>query len=264
MELNDKNVVVTGAGSGIGRALAARFAAKGARVVVADLHDGPTVAVAEAIGATAVPTDVGSEAAIVALIERAREANGPIDLFFSNAGIPGPGGGPEAPDDEWQLTWQINVMSHIWAARHLVPAMVERGEGYIASTASAAGLLTQISAAAYSVTKHAAVAFAEWLAIAYGDAGITVSVLCPQGVRTPMLDHALSEDPVGSAPLLAGGLLEPDDVADAVVAGLRDERFLILPHPQVADHLALKATQPDRWIGGMRKLLRNAKGDEDR
>jgi NAD(P)-dependent dehydrogenase (short-subunit alcohol dehydrogenase family) len=258
VELADKHVVVTGAGSGIGRALARRFAADGARVVVADLHADSTAAIATEIGALAVPTDVGHEAEIRALIDRARDEYGPIDLFFSNAGIPGPGGGPEADDSQWLQTWEINVMSHVWAARALLPEMVARGEGYIASTASAAGLLTQVSAAAYSVTKHAAVAFAEWLAIVYGDQGIKVSVLCPQGVRTPMLDHALADDPVGSAPLVAGGLIEPEEVAEAVVAGLRAESFLILPHPVVADHLALKATQPERWLRGMRRLLRDA------
>jgi NAD(P)-dependent dehydrogenase (short-subunit alcohol dehydrogenase family) len=258
MELAEKHVVVTGAGSGIGRALARRFAAEGARLVVADLHAESTEAVAAETGALGVPTDVGQAAPIAALVEQARAEHGPIDLFFSNAGIPGPGGGPEAPDDEWLKTWEINVMAHVWAARAVLPAMVERGEGYIASTASAAGLLTQVSAAAYSVTKHAAVAFAEWLAVVYGDKGIKVSVLCPQGVRTPMLDHALAEDPIGSAPLLAGGLIDPEDVAESVVAGLRAESFLILPHPEVADYLALKATQPERWLRGMRRMIRAA------
>ncbi len=140
------------------------------------------------IGALAITTDVSREAEIIALVQAAREANGPIDLFFSNAGVPGPGGGPEAPDDELQATWEINVMAHVWAARALLPEMVARGEGYLLSTASAAGLLTQVSALAYSITKHAAVALAEWLAITYSDAGIKVSCLCPQAVRTPMLD----------------------------------------------------------------------------
>ena len=189
---------------------------------------------------------------------RAREAGGPIDLFFSNAGVPGPGGGPEASDEEWQRTWEINTMAHVWAARAVLPEMVQRGEGYLLSTASAAGLLTQVGALAYSVTKHAAVAVAEWLAITYGDAGVRVSCLCPQGVRTPMLELAL-EDPIGAAPLLAEGLLEPEDVAEAVIEGIREERFLILPHPQVADHMALKATQPERWLRGMRRLVRQAR-----
>jgi NAD(P)-dependent dehydrogenase (short-subunit alcohol dehydrogenase family) len=258
VELNDRNVVVTGAASGIGRALATRFVREGAAaVVVADRDADALSAVAEELGATAIPTDVSREAEIRALVAQARERHGAIDLFCSNAGIAGPGGGPEAPDEEWQRIWEINVMAHVWAARALLPEMLARGEGYLLSTASAAGLLTQISALPYSVTKHAAVAVAEWLAINYGDAGIKVSCLCPQGVRTPMLDLAM-EDPVGAAPLLAGGLLEPDEVAEAVVQGIREERFLILPHPVVADHLAFKGSQPERWLRGMRKLLRQA------
>ena len=258
MELSGKHAVVTGAGSGIGAACARRFAAEGARVVVADVARERAEAVAQEIGALAIATDVGREAEIIALVEAAREANGPIDLFFSNAGVPGPGGGPEAPDDELQATWEINVMAHLWAARTVLPEMVARGEGYLLSTASAAGLLTQVSALSYSITKHAAVALAEWLAITYGDAGIKVSCLCPQAVRTPMLDVAL-EDPIGAGPLLAGGLLEPDDVAAAVVEGLRAEHFLILPHEAVAQYMALKGAQPERWLNGMRRLVRDAR-----
>jgi NAD(P)-dependent dehydrogenase (short-subunit alcohol dehydrogenase family) len=261
VELADRNIVITGAGSGIGRALALRMAAeRPRRIVVADLNVAGAEAVATEIGSTAVAVgvDVSREREIVALVARAREAGGPIDVFFSNAGVPGPGGGPEACDDEWQRTWEINTMAHIWAARAVIPEMVERGEGYLLSTASAAGLLTQVGALAYSVTKHAAVAVAEWLAITYGDAGVRVSCLCPQGVRTPMLDLAL-EDPIGAAPLLAEGLLEPEDVAEAVIAGIREERFLILPHPQVADYLALKATQNERWLNGMRRLVRQVR-----
>jgi NAD(P)-dependent dehydrogenase (short-subunit alcohol dehydrogenase family) len=258
MELTGKHVVVTGAGSGIGRACARRFASEGARVVVADLNLEPVEAVAQEIGGLAVQTDVGRESAIKDLIARARDSGGPIDLFFSNAGVPGPPGGPEAPDDELQATWEVNVMAHIWAARELVPEMVERGDGYLLSTASAAGLLTQVSALAYSITKHAAVALAEWLSITYADAGIKVSCLCPQAVRTPMLELAL-EDPIGAAPLLAGGLIEPDEVAAAVVEGVRDERFLILPHADVAGYLALKGAEPERWLRGMRRLVREAR-----
>lgn len=200
MELAGKHVVVTGAASGIGRSCAARFVAEGARrVVVADSDHERARAVATEIGAVAAAVDVSHESEIRALIDDAREAGGAIDLFFSNAGVPGPPGGPEAPDDELQRTYEVNVMAHIWAARALLPEMVSRGDGYLLSTASAAGLLTQVSALAYSFTKHAAVAVAEWLAITYGDAGIKVSCLCPQGVRTPMLALAL-EDPVGAAP----------------------------------------------------------------
>jgi NAD(P)-dependent dehydrogenase (short-subunit alcohol dehydrogenase family) len=260
MELADRNVVITGAGSGIGRALAHRFAGERPRgLVIADLDLASAEATAGEVGGVAVQVDVGRQTEIAALIDQARQIGGPIDLFCSNAGIPGPGGGPDAPDAEWQRTWEINVMAHVWAARELVPEMVQRGDGYLLSTASAAGLLTQVGAMAYSVTKHAAVAVAEWLAITYGDAGVKVSCLCPQGVRTPMLDLAL-EDPIGAAPLLAEGLLEPEEVADAVLEGIREERFLILPHAKVSEHMALKASQPDRWIRGMRRLVRQARG----
>lgn len=263
MELNGAHTVITGAGSGIGRACAIRFASEGARVVVADLDLAAAQRVADEIGsALAVPVDVSSEAAIGQLVSRAREVGGPIDLFFSNAGVPGPSGGPEAPDGELQSTWEINVMAHVWAARWLLPEMRERGRGYLLSTASAAGLLTQISALGYSMTKHAAVAVAEWLAITYADEGITVSCLCPQAVRTPMLELAL-EDPVGAAPLLSGGLLEPEDVAGVVVEAIADERFLILPHADVAKHLALKGAQPERWLSGMRRLVREGRAAAD-
>jgi NAD(P)-dependent dehydrogenase (short-subunit alcohol dehydrogenase family) len=257
VELAGKHVVVTGAGSGIGRACATRFAAEGARVVVSDVDRERADTVARAIGATSIPADVSRESEICSLVDQAETA-GPIDLFFSNAGVPGPPGGPEAPDAALQLTWEVNVMAHVWVARRLLPGWVQRGDGYLLSTASAAGLLTQVSALGYSITKHAAVALAEWLSIIYGDAGIKVSCLCPQAVRTPMLELAL-EDPIGAAPLLAGGLLEPDDVAAAVVAGIRDERFLILPHEDVAKHLALKGAQPERWLRGMRRLVRQAR-----
>jgi NAD(P)-dependent dehydrogenase (short-subunit alcohol dehydrogenase family) len=258
MELTDRHVVITGAASGIGAACAARFAGEGARVVVCDLDGDRAAEVAARIGGSAITADVGQEASVRTLIERAQAEGGPIDLFFSNAGIAGPAGGPEADDAELERAWRINVMAHVWAARVLVPAWVQRGEGYLLSTASAAGLLTQVSALGYSMTKHAAVAVAEWLAITYGDAGIRVSCLCPQAVRTPMLDLAL-EDPVGAAPLLAGGLLEPDDVAAAVVEGIREERLLILPHAKVAEHMALKGADPERWVRGMRRLVREAR-----
>ncbi len=259
MELAGKHVVITGAGSGIGRACATRFAAEGARVVVSDLDGERAETVAREIGATALAADVSRQSEIQSLIDRAAGA-GEIDLFFSNAGVPGPAGGPEAPDAALQLTWEVNVMAHLWAARALLPSWTARGHGYLVSTASAAGLLTQVSALGYSITKHAAVALAEWLSITYADAGIKVSCLCPQAVRTPMLDVAL-EDPIGAAPLLAGGLLDPAEVAEAVVAGIRDERFLILPHEDVARHMALKGAEPERWLNGMRRLVRQARAE---
>ncbi|MDQ6821901.1 MAG: SDR family oxidoreductase [Actinomycetota bacterium] len=263
MELAGANVVITGAASGIGRALAIRAAAERPRaLVLADQNGEALERVADELGALAVATDVAREADIVALVERASEQAGPVDLFCSNAGIPGPGGGPECSDAEWQRIWEINVMAHVWAARALLPEMVARGDGYLLSTASAAGLLTQVSALPYTVTKHAAVAVAEWLAVNYADAGIKVSCVCPLGVRTPMLQVAL-EDPVGAATLLADELLEPEDVAEAVISGIREERFLILPHAAVAKHIALKGAEPERWLAGMRRLVRRARAPQE-
>jgi len=251
--------VITGAGQGIGRALAKRMASQGARaVVVADIDLDSAEEVAEQIGGVAVETDVARESEIQALVSQAQEANGPIDLFCSNAGVAGPRGGPLALDEEWQHTWEVNAMAHVWAARALLPEMLVRRDGYLLITASAAGLLTQVSALGYSATQHAAVAIAEWLAINYGGAGLKVSCLCPQGVRTQMLDAAL-EDPIGAAPLLAGGLLDPADVAESVIAGIHDERFLILPHQAVAMQVALKGTEPERWLNGMRSLVGDAR-----
>ena len=259
MELAGRHVVITGAASGIGRACAERFAAEGARLVLADLDEAGVDEVAQGLGAVGMRADVGRERDIRALIDAAQDHHGPIDLFYSNAGVGGPPGGPEAPDDGLLLTWEVNVMAHVWAARALLPEMVARGHGYLLSTASAAGLLTQLSALGYTVTKHAAVALAEWLAITYADAGITVSCVCPQGVRTPLLQMAAAQDPIGVAPLLAQGVIEPEAVAEAVLAGIRDERFLILPHEEVAAHMAVKGAQPERWLNGMRRLLRQAR-----
>jgi NAD(P)-dependent dehydrogenase (short-subunit alcohol dehydrogenase family) len=259
VEIADRNVVITGAGSGIGRALAERMAAERPRtLVLADLDLGAAESAARATGGIAVRTDVGRADEIQALVSSAREAGGEIDLFCSNAGVPGPAGGPEGSDAEFELAWRVNVMAHVWAARALLPEMIRRGEGYLLSTASAAGLLTQVSALGYSMTKHAAVAVAEWLSITYADAGIKVSCLCPQAVRTPMLELAL-EDAVGAAALLSDEVLEPADVAEAVIAGVRDERFLILPHESVARHMALKGAEPERWLRGMRRLVRGAR-----
>jgi NAD(P)-dependent dehydrogenase (short-subunit alcohol dehydrogenase family) len=227
-------------------------------VVVADRALEPARAVAREFGGLAVQIEAGREDSLRDLVAKATEANGPVDLFVSNAGVHGGMGGPEIADDVWDETWRVNVMAHVWAARALLPGMLERGEGYLLNTASAAGLLTQMSSLPYTTTKHAAVALAEWLAIEYGDAGIRVSCICPQGVKTPMLDLAM-EEPAGAAALAAGGLIEPEDVAEAVIAGVRDERFLILPHEGVAHHMALKGAKPERWLDGMRRIVRDAR-----
>lgn len=247
MELDGKIVVVTGGASGIGAALARRFAAEGAKaLVVADRNTGGAGAVASDIGGLAVACDVSREADIVSLIETTEATYGPIDLFCSNAGI-GIGGGVEVPDGEWERIIAINLMAHIWAARALVPRMLARGSGYLLNTASAAGLLTQLGSAPYAVTKHGAVAFAEWLAITYGDLGLKVSVLCPQAVRTGMTRG-------GAGVAAVDGMIEPEDVAEVVVQGLREERFLILPHPQVAEYVRRKGDDYERWLAGMRRL----------
>ncbi len=256
MELADKNVVVTGGGGGIGGALARRFAAEGARtVVVADVNGDAAQAVADEIGdvAVAVQADLGTEAGNIEVV-RVAEEHGPIDLLVCNAGI-AVGGGVEAPDEDWYKIWDINVMAHVWAIRAALPAMIARGEGYILTTASAAGLLTNLGAAPYAVTKHAAVALAEWLAITHGDQGIKVSCLCPQGVNTKMLFPDDSEgDEIGANSVRAQGVIEPEDVAQAVVETLAEERFLVLPHPEVLDYFQRKSADYDRWLGGMRKL----------
>jgi NAD(P)-dependent dehydrogenase (short-subunit alcohol dehydrogenase family) len=261
MDPGGKHIVITGAASGIGRACAVRFAQAGAKVVIADLDgDAARDVAGEIDGAFAVQTDVAREPELVALIETARERNGPIDLFFSNAGIGGPPGLPDDDDDgAVQLTWEVNVMAHLWAARALLPEMTARGDGYLLSTASAAGVLTQLSGLAYSITKHAAVALAEWLSITYADAGIKVSCVCPQAVDTPLLAVAIQEDPVGSAPMMADVVLQPEDVAAVVLEGVIDERFLILPHADVAKYMAFKGAQPERWLAAMGELLRQAR-----
>ena len=250
MKLKNKIAVVTGGANGIGRALCERFAAEGARgVVVADLDIDRAASLAKQIGGLAVKTNVAVEADIVELVARSIEAYGSIDLFCSNAGIGTPGGADE-PNEIWQRIWEVNVMAHIYAARHVLPGMLARGEGYILATASAAGLLAQIGSAPYSVTKHAAVAFAEWLSITHGDAGIRVSCLCPQGVNTDLLRRSAG----GPGEFLRANALEPSDVAEAVVKALDEERFLVLPHPEVAEYFSRKATDYDRWLRGMRRL----------
>jgi NAD(P)-dependent dehydrogenase (short-subunit alcohol dehydrogenase family) len=248
MKIYNKCVVVTGGGSGIGAALARRFATEGARgIVVADVQ--PTVdVVADEVNGLAVHCDVSQESDIVALIDAAEGRFGPVDLFCSNAGIFVPGGADVA-DRDWDRAIGVNLMAHIYAARVLVPRMLERGSGYLLQTASAAGLLTQIGSAPYAVTKHAVIAFAEWLAITYGDRGLKVSVLAPQAVNTAMTAGTENGGVAG-----VDGMLEPADVADAVVAGIDAERFLILPHPEVLEYFRRKSSDYDRWLRGMRRL----------
>ncbi len=248
MKLAGKHTVVTGGANGIGRALCQKFAAEGARVVVADLDLERASEVAAEIGGLAVSTDVGDEVSLRALVERAEHDYGPIDLFCSNAGI-GVLGGVEVANEDWQKLWDVNVMAHVYAARAVLPSMLERGAGYLLNTASAAGLLSQIDSACYSTTKHAAVGFAEWLAVTYGDRGIVVSVLCPQAVRTAMTADFEDGGVAG-----VDGMIEPEEVADCAVEAIAEERFLILPHPTVARYLQHKASDYERWLAGMRRL----------
>ena len=250
MEIKDKVVVVTGAASGIGAGLAQRFAREGAQgVVVADLNLERARGVAQGIGAQAIAVrcDVSREDEIQALAARARERFGRIDAYISNAGILGRMGGIELEDALWDSMWKIHGMAHIWAARAVIPEMVARGEGYFLVTASAAGLLNIVETAPYGVTKHAAVAIAEWLRIAYGRKGVRVSCLCPQSVQTDM-----TRDGTGSAGI--NGVLTPEQVAEVVVQTMREERFLALPHPEVQQYFLNKAQDYDRWLGGMQKL----------
>jgi NAD(P)-dependent dehydrogenase (short-subunit alcohol dehydrogenase family) len=255
MELRDRVAVVTGGASGIGKALVERFHAEGARhVVVADRDEAGARAVAQAVGGTGVGLDVSDEAAIRSLVEQTERERGQIDLFVSNAGFV-TAGGLEVSNDEFQHMWDVHVMAHIYAARAVLPPMLARGEGYLLSTASAAGLLSQIGSVAYSVTKHAAVALAEWIAITYGDQGIRVSVLCPQAVETNIAANSPSRDRLGGAPGVAArdGVLKSEQVADCVIDALREERFWVLPHPEVAEYVRRKASDVDRWLEGMRR-----------
>lgn len=261
MELSGKHTVVTGAANGIGRAIAQQFHAQGARVVLADLDLAPLHQIADELNAQrpssaiAIATDVGTEAANASLVAQAEAAFGPIDLFFANAGI---GGGTDlsTSEENWSNAFNVNVHAHRWAAKYLLPTWLERRDGYFCSTASAAGLLSQIGSAPYSLTKHAALAFAEWLSITYGNRGLKVSCLCPQGVNTNMLRGAdvINNGPSGNVVRTAGVVLEPEQVAEIVVQAIAAETFLILPHPEVAGYVAKKATEHERWLAGMRKL----------
>jgi NAD(P)-dependent dehydrogenase (short-subunit alcohol dehydrogenase family) len=250
MQIQNKVVVVTGGANGIGRALCRAFAGAGARaVVVADLDEQAAKQVAAEIKGTSASTNVARESDVQRLVEQTTRQFGQIDIFCSNAGV-GVHGGPDAPDADWERSWDVNVMAHIYAARAVLPQMLARKEGYLVQTVSAAGLLAQIGSAPYSVTKHAAQAFAEWLAITYGDRGIRVSALCPQGVRTNMLARA----EFGGGAFLLEGALEPEQVAADVIKAVTEERFLILPHPEVTKYIQNKANDYERWLRGMRKL----------
>jgi NAD(P)-dependent dehydrogenase (short-subunit alcohol dehydrogenase family) len=244
--VQDAGVVVTGAGGGIGAALARRFAAEGARVVVNDLDAGRAKTVAEEIGGIAVPGDAS------AVVDEAREAlGGTVDVYCANAGV-GSGGTEAAGEEVWARAWDVNVMAHVRAAHALLPGWLERGRGRFVSTVSAAGLLTMIGAAPYSVTKHGAYAFAEWLSLTYRHRGVKVHAICPQGVRTDMLTASGSAGDL----VLTPTAIEPEDVADALFRGIEADRFLILPHPEVAEYYQARAAEPDRWLRGMNRLQR--------
>ena len=252
MKIKDKVAVVTGGASGIGAALCRRFAEEGARAVaVVDCNEDGAKVVAEEIGGVAITADVTVEADVINVVNETENRFGQIDLFCSNAGITSMDGptAASAPNEVWEASWGVNLMAHVYAARAVLPKMIERVEGYLLNTSSAAGLLSQIGSAPYSVTKHASVAFAECLAISHGNDGIKVSVLCPQAVRTPMLGGFEDGNVAG-----VDGVLEPSEVAECVVEALDEERFLILPHPKVLTYMQRKASDYDRWLGGMRRL----------
>ena len=251
-------VVITGGGSGIGEALARAAHAQGARhVVVADLDGVQATRVAADISGTGVALDVSDEAAIVKLVEDTEAAHGPIDVFVSNAGFVTTGG-VEDSNERIQKMWEVHVLAHVYAARAVLPSMIAKGEGYLLNTASAAGLLTQIGSMSYSVTKHAAVALAEWLSVTHHHQGIRVSVLCPQAVQTNIVanspDSLGGSDGMGSGVAGADGVLSPADVAQACLDAMRAEKFHVLPHPEVATYMERKATDVDRWLAGMRRF----------
>ncbi|MDP7067142.1 MAG: SDR family oxidoreductase [Acidimicrobiales bacterium] len=251
MEIKDRVAIITGGGGGIGSATARKWVSEGARqVVVADYNEEAARLVAEELGCVGVGLDVTDEQAVSQLVEDTETTSGPVDIFFSNAGA-GAEGGVEAPNEAWQMQWELHVMSHVYAARAVVPSMTARGEGYLVHTASAAGLLAAVGSAPYSVTKAACIKLAETLAISHGDDGIRVSVLCPQGVNTAMAPRQLGDGGTD-------GIVEPDFVADKITQAIRDEEFLILSHPEVQTYTERKASDPDRWLNGMRRLRRRS------
>lgn len=253
MDVKGKVAVITGGASGIGAALARRFHTEGARgIAVADLQADLLQGVADSVNGIAVPCNVGNEREIQQLVACVEDELGPIDIFCSNAGIARLGD-EDAPNEEWQLNWDVHVMAHVYAVRAVAPEMAARGSGYLIHTASAAGLLSHIQSATYTVTKHAAVAFAEWVSIKYRDRGVRVSVLAPQAVRTPMTDR-----PDGAEVASVDGMIEPDQLADCVIASMAKEEFLILPHPEVRDYVMRKAADVDRWLAGMNRWRQKA------
>ena len=258
MEIEDKVIVVTGAGSGIGKALVARFIAAGARTVVGvDINADTAAATAAELGCVPMTANVAQEEDVQRVIDDVERDIGPIDLFCSNAGIAA-GASEQSPNEEWQFSWDVNVMSHVHAARHLVPRMIARGGGHLLNTASAAGLLNQLGGAAYGVTKHAAVGFAEWLAMTYAHKGIKVSVLCPQAVRTAMTANA---DDTGTQAASTDGMMEPDELADIVLEHLQRDAFLIITHDEVLQYMQRKTADYDRWIGGMNRMYQRLTGE---
>ena len=269
MEINDKLVFVTGGAHGIGRALCRAFHIEGARVAVADRDYPAAQKIAEELGGLALQVDVSSEEELARAIERTEQEMGPIDIFVSNAGVAfgdGPDGAASASDEHWRACLDINLMAHVYAARQMVPRMIERGGGCLVNVSSAAGLLCQVGEAAYTASKHASVGFAESLAITHGDDGIQVCLVCPQAVATRMIgmdeDTQVEDGEGGFGGNDVDGILSAEYVADCILAGIEDERFLVLPHPQVSTYFQRKADDHDRWISGMRRFRRKMAGEK--